>query len=61
MADRYPNRLGHTIRSASKELGVDDRLIRRAINNGEVDAVDFANVKRITFEEVERIGKDFQT
>ena len=60
MAYRYPNALGHTIRSAARELGVDDRTLRVAIRKGEVKYVDFGNVKRITFEEVERLRRIFK-
>ena len=60
MAYRYPNGLGHTIRSAARELGVDDRTLRVAIKKGEVNYVDFGNVKRITFVEVERLRRIFK-
>ena len=42
MAYRYPNGLGHTIRSAARELGVDDRTLRVAIKKREVKYVDFS-------------------
>jgi hypothetical protein len=60
MAHKYPNALGHTIRSAARELKMDDRTLRVAIKNGEVKYVDFANVRRITFAEVERLRKIFK-
>jgi len=60
MAHRYPNALGHTIRSAARELKVDEKTFRVAVRNGEVSCVDFGNVKRITFAEVERLRKIFK-
>jgi excisionase family DNA binding protein len=60
MAQSYPNNLGHSIRSASKELGIDDRTLRQAVKNGEVNVVDFGNVTRITYAELERLREIFK-
>jgi hypothetical protein len=47
---------GNTIPRAAKKLGMGAGQLRRAIDNGEVNYVEFAGLKRIPDAEIERIA-----
>jgi len=57
MVQRYPDSIGHTIKSGARELGISHRTMRKAVEKGDVKVVDFGGINRITFEELERVRK----
>ena len=56
MPKRSKGRAGNTIPDAAKKLRMGPGQLRRAIDNGEVNYVEFAGLKRIPDEEIKRIA-----
>jgi hypothetical protein len=48
---------GHTIPQAARKLQMGESQIRRAVDRGEVNVVEFAGLKRITDSEIARIAE----
>ena len=52
--------LGFTIPGFAEEVGVPDGMVRRAVENGEVEFVWFGGLRRIPPREVERLRAFFK-
>jgi hypothetical protein len=46
---------GHSALGVAKELDIPEGRLRRAINRGEIEVVEFGGVKRIPSRELERL------
>jgi excisionase family DNA binding protein len=52
---RHLHRAGHSIPSAAAQLGIGEGTIRRAIDRGQINIIEFGGLRRISNAELERI------
>jgi excisionase family DNA binding protein len=52
---RHLVRAGNSIPAAAKKLGFGEGTVRRAVDRGEIQIVEFGGLKRITDAEIERV------
>lgn len=60
-AGRHIAHMGFTIPGGAEELNVPEGTLRRAVENGEVETVPFAGLRRIPPREIERLRNLFKT
>jgi hypothetical protein len=57
---RHIAHMGFTIPGGAEELNVPEGALRRAVENGEVETVKFAGLRRIPPREIERLRSLFK-
>jgi excisionase family DNA binding protein len=59
LVKRHLVRAGNSIPAAAKKLGLGEGTIRRAVDRGEIQIIEFGGLRRITDAEIERVRAMF--